>query len=141
MCNGVLHTVLCGADLKGIGTKALFNGVFAFAWLNTKLCTRLQRHDLLMNRPAIKFLILKPAIQARVFRPSKICLEIHSLVSDLWGRACSGFILRLLDSVSGGRLFPSKEFEANSLCSSSHAIERNPITVTAASFWTSCNFP
>ena len=45
--------------VKGVGTKAPFNGGFAFAWLSTKLvCTRLQRHDLFMNRPAIKFLIL-----------------------------------------------------------------------------------
>ena len=44
--------------LKAIGTKAPFNGGFAFAWLSTKLCARLQRPDLFMNRPAIKFLIL-----------------------------------------------------------------------------------
>ena len=44
--------------VKGVGTKAPFNGGFAFAWLSTKLCARLQRPDLFMNRPAIKFLIL-----------------------------------------------------------------------------------
>ena len=33
--------------VKGIGTKAPFNGGFAFAWLSTKLCVRLQRPDFL----------------------------------------------------------------------------------------------
>ena len=48
-------------SIKAIGTKAPFNGGFAFAWLSTKLCARLQRPDLFMNRPAIKFLILRRA--------------------------------------------------------------------------------
>ena len=43
--------------VKGVGTKAPFNGGFAFAWLSTKLCARLQRPDLFMNRPSIEFLI------------------------------------------------------------------------------------
>ena len=43
---------------KGVGTKAPFYGGFAFAWLSTKLCARLQCPDLFMNRPAIKFLTL-----------------------------------------------------------------------------------
>ena len=63
---------------KGIGTKAPFNGGFAFAWLSTKLCAGLQRPDFIMNRSAIKFPMLKQAIQARVSRPSKIWLEIPS---------------------------------------------------------------
>ena len=46
---------------KGVGTKAPFNGGFAFAWLSTRLCARLQRPDLFTNRPAIKFLILRRA--------------------------------------------------------------------------------
>ena len=35
--------------VKAIGTKAPFNNGFAFAWLNTTLCARLQPPDLYMN--------------------------------------------------------------------------------------------
>ena len=48
-------------QVKGIGTKTSFNGGFAFVWLSTKLCARLQRPDLFMNRPAINFLMLRRA--------------------------------------------------------------------------------
>ena len=51
----------CNHKIKGVWTKAPFNGGFAFAWLSTKLCARLQPPDLFMNRPAIKFLILRRA--------------------------------------------------------------------------------
>ena len=71
------------AGFKGVWTKAPFNGGFAFAWLSTKLSARLQRPDVFMNRPAIKYQKLKRAIQARVSRPSKIRLEIPSQSSKL----------------------------------------------------------
>ena len=79
------HSVLAGL-LKGIGTKAPFNGGFTFAWLSTKLCCpRLLRPDLFMNRPAINFVILRRANLASISRPSKIhvCLEILSQSSKL----------------------------------------------------------
>ena len=48
------HVLCHDRSFKAIGTKAPFNGGFAFAWLNTKLCARLHRPDLFMNRPASK---------------------------------------------------------------------------------------
>ena len=40
--------------IRSIGTKTSVNGGFAFAWLSTYLCARLEYPDLFMNRTAIK---------------------------------------------------------------------------------------
>ena len=61
------------AVVKWIGTKARSNGGFAFAWLTTALCARLQCPNWFMNKPAIKYPKLKWAIHARVPRGHLFC--------------------------------------------------------------------
>ena len=61
--------------VKAIGTKAPFNGGFAFAWLNTMLCARLQPPDLFMNKPAVKFLILDGQVRPVFLGQAKYIVE------------------------------------------------------------------